>query len=262
VSGMADPDLLVNAAVSLASAVIYGYVGRLMWRRALPPGPQLASRLFGVWWAGLGLLSLLSGLLLVPTAFGTPPSLALVVTLLYVLVLVIVAAIWALLYYLLYVYTGTSRWLWPLSVFYALMAIALVYWVTWAHPIAVGAGNFALDIQYERKLAGWPATALGLLLSGPVLAAAVAYGSLWFKAQGPTERFRIGIVSSAFILWFGWSALSGVLRLSERYPGSLALTLVSRVFGLAAPILVLLAYRPPAALRRKYRLRSVDEAPE
>lgn len=251
-------ELLANAAVSLATACIYAYVGRLMWNRRVAGGAKLASQLFGVWWLSLGFVSLASAVLLIPAWLGTP-NLALTVTVVYVLMIVICLAMWGLLYYLLYVYTGSSKWLWPLSAFYAVAAFGLVYLITWMEPIAVTTGNFALSIDYERRLTGWPVTLISVAFSGPALAAAIAYGSLYLRATGRTERFRIALVSSAFVVWFGWSITSGVLQLATKYPDSLPLLVVGRAVGLIGPLLVLLAYRPPGPIRRRFRIRGVDE---
>lgn len=251
-------DLWANAAVSVLSAVIYVYVGHLMWNRRLEGGSKLAAQLFGVWWYSLAFVSLSSSLLILAAIVGVA-DLALTVSVVYVLMIVISIALWGLLYYLVYVYTGSSKWLWPLSAFYGLVAFGLIYLITWMNPTSVSVGTFALDIDYERTLTGWPVTLVTLAFSGPALAAAIAYASLYFRATGSTEKFRIAVVSSAFILWFAWSLISGILELNTKYPDSLALLVAGKVIGLMGPMLVLMAYRPPGAIRRRFNVRGLDE---
>lgn len=261
---MATPDvpLIVNAAISLLSAAIYGYVGRIVWSRPVPDeDARFACHMFAVWWISFAALLGVSSAITLLAAFQGP-SLALMITYLYVAILVIVVALWALLYYLVYVYTGNRRWFAPITAGYVVLALVLVYAIAWLNPVSVSTSGLGLSLDYERELPRAATIILGLAISGPALAAAVLYGSLYFQATGRTEKFRIGLVSGSFVLWFGWSVLSTALQLNQRYPDSVALQVVGRTIGVLAAVVVLMAYRPPAFLRRRWHVRAADEAAE
>ena len=250
-------EIALNAAVNLATALAYVYVGQLTWKRRLGGDAKVATRLFGVWWASLGILNLASALLAVPTALGLV-DLAVTITFVYAILVLLAVALWGLVYYMLYLYTGNARLFWPVTAAYALVAVGLVYLLTWLHPIALDPGTFTTGLQYERELPRPAALVVSLLVTGPALLAVLAYGSLYFRVQGPTERYRIGLVSGAFVAWLSWSLLSSILQLAKRYPDSLALLVVNHALALLAPLLVLLAYRPPAAWRARHGIEAVE----
>jgi hypothetical protein len=175
-------------------------------------------------------------------------DLALVVALLNALLVTIVVAVWGLVYYLAYLYTGSSRSFWPITAFYAFLAVLFLYVVAWVQPNGFDADG---GLTYARKqLTGAPAIAIGLLFSLPVVIAAVAYGSLYFRVKEAAARYRIGLVAGAFFLQFGWTAASSALQLNRKYPNSVAISLVGSTFA----ILSALAFRPPRKVRARLRI--------
>lgn len=247
-----DAAALIAATVNVASAGLYFWVGRLVLGRELSGASKGANMAFACWWMGLGALYLLIPAYSVPPRVFGYENLPLAVTLLNLVFVLLVAAMAGLVYYLVYLYTGSSRALVPIVLFYAALGFVLLYLIAWLQPIGYkpdGTLEFA-----RQQLPGAPSLALGLMFSLPVIAAALAYGSLFFRVRAPGPRYRIALVAGAFLVQFGWSFVSTLLQLSRRYPGSLTLTLVGNAFGIAAAIAILLAFRPPRALERRLGL--------
>jgi hypothetical protein len=249
---------IVPAGVQLLSAALYFWVARIVLRRRIEGEARRANALFALWWIALGFVFLLSPLYSLPPRLLGYRDLPLAITVLNVSLLLIVAAVWGLVYYLAYVYTGSSRWFWPITAFYAVLALVFLYLLAWLNPTGFdGAGR----LVFERKqLTGAPAIALGLMLTLPVVVAALGYGSLFFQVREAAARYRIGLVSGAFLLQFGWSTASTLLQLSRRYPDSLALSLVSNALGLVSAVAILLAFRPPRAVRKRLGLPGTGSA--
>lgn len=242
---------IVQASIQFVSAILYVWVSRIILNRSLEGDAKKANLLFAVFWLALGLVLLLAPLLSVLPQIVGYRNLAFSVALLNVLLVLIVVAAWGLVYYLAYLYSGDPRWFWPITAFYAVLALGLLYLVAWLNPNGFKDSG---ELAYERTQAGGPQIGIGLLFSLPVVIAAVAYGSLFFKVDGPAAKYRIGLVSSGFILQFGWSALSSALQLPQRFPNADWLPLISNIFGVTAAIAVLLAFRPPRSLRERLGL--------
>ena len=243
------PTLLFQAGVQLVSAILYLWVGRTVIQRDVEGEAKRANYLFAFFWISLGLVFLMVPLFTIPTQILGYRDLAFAVTLLNLLLILIAAAVWGLVYFLVYLYTGSRRWFWPITIFYLALAVILVYLVAWINPT-----GFKDDgtLQYsQQQFTGLPAIALGLMFSLPVVLAALAYGSLFFRVHDPTPRYRIGMVAGAFLIQFGWSTLSSVLQLQSKYPNSLALSLVGSLLAILAAVAILLAYRPPRAIRER-----------
>lgn len=247
---MATPTLaLVQTAVGLVSAALYIWVARIVLAKGVEGEAKRANTMFALWWIALAFLYLAAPFYSLPPQVFGYEDLALAVTLLNVLLLVIVAAIWGLVYYLVYLYTGNAKWFWPIAAGYFALGGILLYAVAYLHPIGFQADG---TLQFEhQQLSGAPAIALGLLFSLPVVLAALAYGSLFFRVKEPGPRYRIGMVAGAFILQFGWSTVSSLLQLQRRYPGSITLALAGNALGIVAAVIILLAFRPPAAIRAR-----------
>jgi hypothetical protein len=249
---MASPLVtIIQATVQLVSAGLYLWVGHIVLQRQVTGEAKRANALFGVWWIALGIVFLLSPFYSVlPRLFGYE-DLALAVTLLNLILVLIVVGVWGLVAYLAYLYTGSSRSFWPITAFYVLLTLALLYLIAWLGPDGFDEMG-RLTFQREQ-LSGAPAVSLGLLFSLPVVIAALAYGSLFFRIREPTPRYRIGLVAGAFLLQFGWSTLSSILQLPQRYPDSLTLALVSNALGIVSAVCILLAFRPPESIQRRLR---------
>lgn len=238
---------LLQAAVQFGSGLLYLWVARVVLNRRFAGDAKRANGLFALWWVGLG------ATFIVASAYGAIPRLlgfrdiALATTLLNALLILLVVAVWALVSYLAYLYSGKAPPFAPITAFYIALGVGLLYAVAWLNPSGFdGDGRVVFERQ---QLAGAPGMALGLLFSLPVVIAALAYGSLFFRVRDVAARYRIGLVAGAFLVQFGWSAVSSALQLSRRYPNSLTLALVSNGLGVAAALAILLAFRPPRLVR-------------
>jgi hypothetical protein len=244
---------LVQTGVQVVSAALYLWVARTILTRDLAGDTRRANTLFGVWWLALGSVFLLAPLFTLPSRLGGYENLALSITLLNLLLILIVVAAWGLAYYLTYLYTGNPRWFWPITAFYVVLGILLLYAIAWLNPVGFDATG---RLAYEHEsLPRAPAMGISLLFSLPILTAALAYGSLFFRVNTTEARYRIAMVSGGFILQFGWSLVSGLLQLSRRFPDAAWLPFISNAFGIIAAIAVLLAFRPPRMLRERWGLR-------
>jgi hypothetical protein len=92
----------------------------------------------------------------------------------------------------------------------------------------------------------------------PTLAGAGLYGTLYFRTEDKTARYRIATTSSAFLLWFGSAAIASVTPLHtwSYWPP------MARLVGLVATLLIIAAYKPPRWLQAKYDIRPVESPPD
>lgn len=175
-----------------------------------------------------------------------------------VLLLVILAALAGLLYYFLYLLTGW-RSMWRTITFaYAAYYVAILFFLQWADPVGIKQGAISDSLEYGREVTGhWFATVLGALLLAPVFIGALGYFSLYFKAPDRSGRFRIGALAGAFVFWFGTSLLASyVFHWNDHTWWRWASSLVS----LIASYMVYISYRPPAWMRKRFRLHGYDDA--
>ena len=246
---------LVSTLFSIASAAIYGYVAaRLSPRTISNPGARLAWQLFGLWWYCVAATTLVGGILHLLGAFNIV-SLPFFVALTYVNILLICIALWGLLYYLVYLFTGSQRFLVPLTVFYILYYILLVYLITVSDPARVEITRWTTQLVYAHPLTG-PFFSLALvLLVFPQILASLAYFTLFFRVREATQRYRILLVSWCIILWFGSAFVASAAGLSQEDWWQI----LSRLIGLGAALGILCAYFPPEIIRRRFGIASIAE---
>ena len=246
---------LVSTLFSIASAAIYGYVAaRLRQRTISNPGARLAWQLFGLWWYCVAATTLVDGILHLLGAFNIV-SLPFFVALTYVNILLICIALWGLLYYLVYLFTGSQRFLIPLTIFYILYYVLLVYYITAGDPARVEITRWTTQLVYAHPLTG-PFFSLALvLLVFPQILASLAYFTLFFRVREATQRYRILLVSWCIILWFGSAFVASAAGLSQEDWWQI----LSRLIGLGAAMGILCAYFPPEIIRRRFGIASIAE---
>jgi hypothetical protein len=254
---VANETLLASALFAIAAAAVYAYVGSRVGRRRVSRDAQLASRLFTMWWYGLAATTAVGAAQSV-LAWGGALDLPLALTLAQVNLLMVSVALWGLLYYLAYVFTGKSRALWPISAFYVVNYVLLVYFVAVSAPQAVHVGRWSATLEYGNPQGGPLLAAVVLLLLGPQIGSGLAYFTLFFKVREPTQRWRIALVSLSIVAWFG-SALAGVGAGLSQHDWWQWTT---RGIGLAAALTILMAYVPPLWARRKWGIQPLDDGPQ
>ena len=243
---MVSITLLADTAFSLATAALYVAVGRTVRHRGVSDrASSRALGLFVLWWYAIAAFSVLGAARTLAAALGYL-GLPYHVLLSYLSLLPLVAALWGLVYYLVFVHTGNERWLGPLGMMHAGLFVGFLALSVWLRPVAVEAGEWSVTIGYARTLSGPLVAVLLATLLGPVLLAAVAYATLWFRTKDRAARYRVALVSGSFIVWFGSAALASASALV----GSAWWPYASRLVGLAATLTLLAAYRPPAPVRR------------
>ena len=251
-----EPVTIVVAALNLAASIVYGYVGRLIIGRRLEGPAAVASKLFGVWWISLAIVSVLG---FIPIIGGVLQigEVAFYLAYLQLVILIIVIAIWALVYYLVFLLTGKSSLFTPIAIYFGLVWVLFIYAIATIHYSAVDFTASGAVLHPDSQIARPVALALSVTLIAPPLVAALGYFRLFFRVKGATPRYRIGLVSITFVLWFLSSAVGSAL------PAGTTQTIPWRIFtgllGVAAAIAILFAYRPPAWVRRKYGIEAVDE---
>lgn len=245
--------LIVAAVIAIATGALYLYVGSVVSRRRVEGDAQLASKAFSAWWMGLGAVTMGGGIMNGLAVSGWT-DLAVWLAYTYIVLLVLCIALWGLLYYLVYLFTGSRRAFWPVTVFYLGFYGYLVYFVTVLHPIGVQVGTWNATIQYEHTPAPISTTIAVLLLIAPHVLGALAYASLYFRVETTTQRYRIGMIAGTILAWFGSS-----LVVSLTGSGGDWWQFASRAIGIAAAFGIYFAFRPPAWVRARYGVQAVDE---
>jgi hypothetical protein len=250
---MITAPLSLDLAANLLSAGIYAAVARMVGARPVAARAVQARRAFALWWNVLALLSLYG-------AFADAVSMAerwtvpLLVAATHVLLLAILLALGGLLYYLVYLYTGAEGAWKPILAFYGLFWASLVYYIEWLRPDGIQAGAITPQLHYlHDPKADAFAPLLGLLLILPILGGAVAYLTLFFKAQDRTQRYRIAVVSLSILLWFGFSLVGSLAGVSQ----SLEWIVLSRAISIGAAASVYAAYRPPRWVQRRWGVQGI-----
>jgi hypothetical protein len=249
------PTLIISALFAWLDAGIYAYIAwRLRQRIVSSQEARLAWQLFIVWWAGLAATTLVSGLLNTLGAFDLI-SMPLFIAMTYINILVICAALWGLLYYLMYLFTGNSRSLVPLTVFYVVYYALLVYYITARVPYDVTVGRWSTALAYRTQITGPLFVLLLILLVVPQIIAGLAYFTLYFRVRDVTQKYRILLVSWSIVVWFG-SALVGSFAGLSQFDWW---QITNRLIGLAATLTILMAYIPPRWVKQRYGIASLGE---
>jgi hypothetical protein len=247
--------LVFSAFFAVLAASIYAYIGwRLSKRLISSSESRLAWQSFTVWWYGLAATTLIGGFLNLFGALGLT-ILPVFVTATYVNILVICVALLGLVYYLIYLFTGNSGWLMRLAIFYIVYYVLLVYYITASVPGDINMEHWRTTLAYRAPLTGPFFVILMILLLLPQILGALAYFTLYFRVPGVTQKYRILLVSWSIIIWFlsPFAALAGGLAQEDWWQ------LVSRLIGLAAALIILMAYLPPRWLKQRYGIISLHE---
>src|SRR5919109_1078275 len=183
--------LLLSTLFALIAAGIYAYVGWRLSKRIVPSSEgRIAWKSFTVWWYGLAITTLIGGLL---NLFGALELtiLPLFVTATYINLLVICIALWGLLYYLTYLFTGNSRLLVPLAIFYIAYYVLLVYYITASVPESITVHPWRTTLAYHAPLTGPFFVILIVLLLLPQIIGGFAYFTLYFRVGEVTQKYRV-----------------------------------------------------------------------
>jgi hypothetical protein len=254
---MTQPTLLFGAALSILSAGIYYYVGRVLSkRRVASPDARLAWMLFVVWWYALGTSTLVGALLSLLGAFNIV-GLPLFITLTQFNLLAICVALYGLMYYLLYLFTGNRRLLTPLTLFYIAYYILIIYYIQSRMPVGVTVGRWNASLEYAQGPGGPVFIVALLLLIFPQVIGSLAYFTLYFRVKNVTQKYRILLVSWSIIIWF----MSAFLASIAGFGGQDWWQVTSRLIALSASLAILLAYDPLPWIRRRLGVSSIIEEP-
>lgn len=229
--------LLVAAVSTGIVGLVYAWVGlRLRKREVRDPSARRALAAFALWWLVMGANQLL-WMLVNGAAALSAPSFEVQATYAIVQRALLVISLAGLLTYLLYVLTGRDRRAWVCA-FYAAFLVASLYSFNWASPIALKPGLWRVDLAYARQVPAWSQLLMLLLLVGPPVVAALAYGWQWRRAPNPAARARLLWTSVGLTVWWVFAVAAGA-------PRTLDLSwfqAVNRVVGLVVAVGILLAY--------------------
>lgn len=237
------------AAGALLGTVTGAVLLRVGWvarRRAPPEERGDPLRLFALWWWG-GALAVL-----VEASHGWLATVGVMdagthTVVLHLEAFPVCVGLWGLQCYLSYLWLGTRRLFAPLAAGYlGLLALNLYVYNVQA-PWTPVEGGWGIQLLPARPQPGL-VQVYGALFALPVLVATVLYASLWFRAPAGEPRYRVAMVSGAFALLFG--ALAAAFALGLQDASWFALTY--ELPALLASLLVLAAFTPPSAVRRRF----------
>lgn len=232
----------VSMAVTLASAAAFLIVGTRLAAREVPEPHRPAARAFGVAWIAAGTHSLV----LACAAAGLIEGIVAAWSAL-VLGTAVLAGVVS---YLAYLLTG-SRLAVPIVVaaYLALLAASAAI-VTAFGP--AGAEVTAAGARF--RFAGAPPAANGwiaLALLAPAVLASIAYLAMFPLVPTATARWRVALVGGGLLLWSSAAILARIGGTMDGLP-------FVRATGAALAAAVLVAYMPPAWVRRRWGIERID----
>lgn len=243
---MSEPTLVVDALLVAFSALALGAVARALWRRQASAHARVPLRLFAVWWGAAAASMVVAAVARGAAGMGVG-SLPLYEASLLVTLPATCLAAYGLVGYLIFLITGRRPFV-PLAVAYGLLYVAVLYYVVSSDLLGVETGPWTFRYVLRAELAGWPFALSILSLAAPPILGAVAYLQLYFRVDDAAQRWRIGLVGAALFAMASGFLLSPDLAL-VRGPWSPP---ASRILQLAGALVLVLAYNPPAFVRRRF----------
>lgn len=244
---MATAPLWTGALLPLATAALLAYVARLVLRRSTILADRLALRMFAVWWACAGLVIVLASAPTLLTLANAVDMRILDVTRTLTAV-ALALGLCGLLYYLLYIYTGERRLIVLLAIGYAAFFAFEIYYFAQFGERRLETTAWTVRAVADSRPPAWMSALFGVAVAVPILAAAIGYGSLLARVRDPEQRFRVRVVTSAFVLWFAPLLLAFLVGWDDAdwFP------LLYQAPGVLAGALIVAAFRPPRFLARRW----------
>jgi hypothetical protein len=94
-----------------------------------------------------------------------------------------------------------------------------------------------------------------MLLVFPQIIGSLAYFTLFFRVKEATQKYRVALVSISILIWFLSAFLGSAAGLGQFDWWQI----VTRLIGLAATLVILLAYRPLAWLKQRLGIISISD---
>lgn len=239
--------LALDAALGLGTSVLFAYVGQLTLRRdAHDDDGRRAIQMFALWWFGLAVFSVLGALTDIMAMTGID-ALAPYLFLSRLGIVPLAALLWGIVYYLSYIYTGNARLFWPITLAHAALLGWLAVLTLSLEATGIRVDTWDVRLDYATDPSPFVTGALLTAILLPAVVGAVAYGTLYWKTDDPAARYRIRMVSGAFLVWFGSAGVASITQLT----GAPWWPPVSHLIALVATFMILAAYRPPRGVRER-----------
>ncbi len=258
-----NPDVLQTVLETLCAGLFVS-IGALLLGRKTGGDYRKPIMMFSMWWIILGIDRVIEvAVRILNHDYGIY---SLNVPLYYVFWAIAPLGIYGLLYYTIFLFSGRNRLAVPLGLFYlAITVIALATiaasgaYVADANDVNLGVQvNQPGNIAYLRPLSyAFIAAVLSALIL-PQIAVCIALYSIYPKMSQPTQKFRLAMIATAMLLFFGSTF---VATLTGRIVGADWETLSKSIY-LASAVIVYAAYSPPRLLREKYGLVSIFDERE
>lgn len=229
-----------------------GFFSVLTWRlskRAVSPPARLASLALCVFWGGLAAHVATTGTYTIWTSFAPVPT-AVAVSLINLQSLLLCIFLWGITAYLYYLVTG-RYFLRTFTALYGAYYLLLQYFLVAQFAAYQAASDGEIPILFAAPIPASVAVAVMTAILAPPIGAAVAYLALSRMAPDRTVLFRLALVGTALLLWFGPASYylrSGAVG-TELLIGCQAVALT----------LIAIAYFPPARLRARLGIGGIED---
>jgi hypothetical protein len=241
--------LALAGIYGVAVSFVYALAGRLAWKRRQEGRGQLAGGMFAIWWWALGLATFVGALMNLAGSTGDP-DFTLVLSLSYFNLWLVLIGLAGLLFYLVYVYTGRMWTIYPIFGGYFLLYVWLVYIINENRAIGVDVRRWSVQVEYEKTLDSTSTLVFVLALILPTMIASVAYFLLAFRFKEREIRYRIFLIAPSLFVWFGASLAASLAGVSQQDWWQVT----SRIISFTAALFVVLAFDPPAWVRKRFQL--------
>lgn len=249
---MSSATLAVAAALGVATAALLAFAGRTTWHRRVRSTDVVASRALGVWWYSAALVIALQAVRPLLFLAGVRDAAA-YTALTYAGSFPLATAVWGLMVYILYLLTGRRWVVVPLTILYA----AYLAFLLWFNGLGGARTVTPGEWQVAMEAADPPSAALtllfGLMLAGPLVFATVAFVVLAVRLRAPTQRYRLVLLAGGFLFLFGTILVAYLVGWAQRN----WFALLYESAALVTASLALLAYRPPAWVRRRFGVEAI-----
>jgi hypothetical protein len=244
---MAQGTLFLAGTATLVAALAYAYVGlRLLDRRALDEPAGRAMGFFSLWWLATA-MNQVGGSLLYLAASAGWTDLDLQLSYVVIQRMLLALSLVGLMYYLLYLFRGKGH-LVPLLVGYGVYAAVQVYTVVYGQADGVELFRWRTDLHYAMQVPAVFQLVNVLFIIVLPLGGSLALWRLYPKVSTRGQRVRLIAVSTGFTAWWLFAVVAG----QRAFFDNDWLQGFNRLLGLAVAIVILLAYEPPAWMRRRF----------